>query len=273
MFNRRSESWLKVAALALAVLLAAGCENAPRTPVVIYITATPAPVAVLPTSTPDAIQTALFGPTFAETAPVTFRPLPTSTRTVAPPPPPSLTPTFTPEFTDTPPPRAATAGPARACAIRMQPNGFTTIYERDRTIQAALGCPQSGPVAISSATLAFENGQMLWASAFADQPRKVIYALFNNGGYGRFDDTWFDGADAVDTGESAPPGKAAPMRGFGKVWKNNPAARSLGWAIGAENGTTGQIQRFDRGEMLYVAALSQTFIFVDGRWRADGTQF
>lgn len=273
---RTLPAWRVVGGALLAGLLTgllAGCGGASVTPNVIYVTATPAPVAELPSATPNPAATALFGPPGADTPEVTFRPLPTFTRAAPTLPPPSLTPTFTPEFTDTPPAPPASAGPAPSCALRMQPNGFTTLYQRDAALRTALGCPLSAPVAVSSASLPFDNGQMLWVSSFADQPQKMIYALFSTGAYGRFPDTWVEGADPADTGEAAPAGKNAPVRGFGKVWKNNPTVRGLGWALGAERGTAGQIQRFERGEMLFVADLGQTFIFTGGRWRADGTPF
>jgi hypothetical protein len=261
--------------LALLGLLS-GCSLGRPTPVVIYITATPAVVAELPTLAPDAQTTALFGPTLPETAVVTFRPLPTSTRTPAPPKEPSFTPSFTPEFTDTRVPPSPTVNPAtaKACNASLQPNGFTTVYQKDKALQAALGCPQSPAISISGATLRFDNGLMLWASSLADQPRKAIYALFSNGSYIRFEDNWTEGVDPVDPGEVAPAGKKTPIRGFGKVWKNNPTAHNgLGWAVGDEAGTGAQIQRFERGEMLYIAALNQIYIFVDGKWRAEAIAF
>lgn len=264
-----------LALLGITVLISA-CNAERPTPVVIYVTATPAVVAQVSTAGPDMLTTPLFGPTLPETAVVTFRPLPTSTRTPAPPKEPSFTPSFTPEFTDTPVPPRPTLNPAtaKACANNLQPNGFTTLYQKDKALQTALGCPQSTPVSISGATLRFDNGTMIWASALADQPRKSIYALFSNGSYLRFDDNWVEGVDPVDPGEVAPAGKKAPIRGFGKVWKNNPTARNgLGWATGDESGTGAQIQRFERGEMIYVAALNQIYIFADGKWRAEAIAF
>jgi hypothetical protein len=118
---------------------------------------------------------------------------------------------------------------------------------------------------------------MLWASQFGDITTKEIYALFSNGTYQRYDDTWFDGKDPETTGETAPAGLNTPVRGFGKVWHNNPAVKtSLGWATNTEVGTSGEIQRFEHGEMLFVASLKQTFIFISGTtstWRANGTAF
>jgi serine/threonine-protein kinase len=116
---------------------------------------------------------------------------------------------------------------------------------------------------------------MVWASQYADQPIEVIYALYNNGTYQRYVDDWVEGIDPMAGAENPPAGKLAPIRGFGKVWRiNPPVQQGLGWATTNENGTSGQIQRFERGEMIFVAALNQTFIFIGGTtWRLDGTPF
>jgi hypothetical protein len=249
--------------------------------VVIYVTATPAPIAALPTlpqveATPE--PTSLFASTPVEI--VTFRPLPSATKAPTQPAtrrPPTLTLTFTPEFTDTPPPKATaapTSDPKRCAATFLTPNGFTTLYNGDKAVQTALGCPQSSATAVSSASIQFENGQMIWVSSFADQPRKVIYVMFNNGTFLRVDDTWIEGVDPAQIGESAPAGKKAPIRGFGKVWKTAPNARNgLGWALTDEAGTSGQIQRFERGELIFVAGLNQLFVLADGRWQAKALGF
>src|SRR5262249_17380679 len=153
---------------------------------------------------------------------------------------------------------------------------FATIFQ-DKSLQAVLGCPVSPAVAINSASLNFQNGSMLWASQFGEVPTKVIYALFNNGTYQRYDDTWFEGKDPESTGEIPPAGLNTPVRGFGKVWHNKPAVKNgLGFATNTEVGTPGEIQRFEHGEMLFVASLKQTFIFITGTtstWRANGTPF
>ena len=271
--------------IGIVALATSGCgtlHGPTLTPVVLYITATPAPAS----DTPEASATWVIGPTIsAIDLALTLPVLPTATITLVPtnpPPPASLTPSFTPEFTDTPTPKGtkvvAGAGvviPAgQSACVGLAANGFTTIFQRDPTTQAALGCPASAAVAISSASETFEHGLLLWASAFADQPHKVIYALFANGTYQRYDDNWQDGVSPATTGENPPSNFKVPIRGFGQVWHTNPAVRNgLGWALTDEAGTSGQIQRFARGEMLFVASLNQTYILANGVWRADPTRF
>ncbi len=252
--------------------LVAGCSfTAPKpTPPPIYVTATPVPQF----DTPTREGTLVLGPTSAGTEDIfNFPTLVPASKTPLPSEPPSLTPSFTASFTESPVPKGTVV--ALKCTSAPQ-GGFAAIFQ-DKTIQTALGCPVSPAVAISSASLNFENGSMLWASQYGEIATRTIYALYTNGTYQRFDDTWIDGTDPQTTGEIAPAGRNTPVRGFGKVWHNNPSVKTgLGWATNTEVGTPGEIQRFEHGEMLFVASLRQTFIFISGTtstWRANGTPF
>ncbi|MDW8297726.1 MAG: hypothetical protein RML95_00130 [Anaerolineae bacterium] len=256
-------------ALGLLMLMLVGCTSLQptATPVVLFVTATPEP----PTPTPQFSPTPVIAPLLN----LTLTPRPTSTPT--PVRTPTLAPTFTPSFTvtytDTPEPTFA----ARTCTIAPQ-GGFAALYNRDSALQQALGCAQSLAVPVNGAVQDFENGRMIWVSALADVPTGTIYAIFNTGQYIRYADTWVEGVDPVQpvSNEGAPSGRVAPIRGFGKVWALNAAARNgLGWALGAESGTGAQVQRFERGEMVYIGALNQTYVFLaqGGVWRLENTPF
>ncbi|MEP7286424.1 MAG: hypothetical protein ABI947_11710 [Chloroflexota bacterium] len=251
-------------------VLVSGCSfTAPRpTPEPIYVTATP--VAVLESPTTEV--TSVLGVTpdqpldFPTLEPATNTPLPTRH--------PTLTPSFTVTFTESPVPKGTKVAPIN-CTVQPE-GGFATIYTQDTSLKTTLGCAVGSAVAIQSATLNFETGSMVWASQFADVQTRMIYALYANGTYQRFDDNWVENVDPQTTGETAPSGRNTPIRGFGKVWHNNPTVKSgLGWAVNAEVGTAGQIQRFERGEMLFVASLGQTYIFLGGTntWRINPTKF
>jgi hypothetical protein len=254
-------------------LLLTGCGMVGRrpTPEPIFVTATPAPE----TETPTPGNTAVLGPSPEATTTSQAFVVPTGTQTQLPTRTPSLTPSFTPTYTDTPAPTQRAGAPIRCTTVAG--GGFGTILAQDAALQRAIGCAQGPAVAINSAVQPFDNGRMLWASQLGDVPTKVIYVLYNNGTYQRHTDTWIEGVDPESTGETAPPGRNTPARGFGKVWHNNAAVKNgLGWALSPEAGTPGQIQRFERGEMLFVASLGQTFIFVGGAtatWRASSTPF
>ncbi|MBX3085639.1 MAG: hypothetical protein KF716_28640 [Anaerolineae bacterium] len=267
--------------VAMGVMAGCGLLDPQATVQPIYVTATFAATEPPSATETPVIQVATEGPTQVIST-VTPNPLlaqistlPTGTATARATQPATLTPSFTVTYTESPAPTGV-AGLVAAGACLAQPaGGFNTIYTHDPALQASLGCPVSTSFAINSATEDFENGRMVWVSQLADVPAEVIYAVFNNGTYGRYDDTWIEGVDPESGGGTPPAGKVAPIRGFGKVWRVNPGVQGgLGWALTGEAATNGQIQRFERGEMLWVASLNQTFIFVGGAsWRADGTPF
>lgn len=260
----------------VALIGLAGCrilEAPPPTATPLIVTATP-PY----TDTPSATPTSVIAP-LARTP--TMPSFPTNTATPRPTTAPTLTPSFTPTFTESPAPTNDPANPQISLTCVGAPQGgFATVYGRDPALQAALGCAVSGAVAANGALQEFESGKMLWVSSLADIPGGVIYALVNGGAYQRFNDTWVEGADPAlaPGGEGAPDGRIAPVRGFGKVWGLNPAVRGgLGWALAAEGGTGVQIQRFERGELIFIASLNQTCIVFTGPtgavWRLDPTGF
>jgi hypothetical protein len=273
--------------IALAVILS-GCSFDIQRPTLapIYVTATPEPNSATETPRPTTVlgATAVVG---QATAPV-FPTLEPATATPTKPPKPTQTPTFTPTFTESPVPRstrraiaaAATAAAAGlpvasgACGAAGPQGGFAAIYTQNPAAAQQLGCAVSQAIPINSASIGFERGSMVWVSQFADVSGKMIYALYQNGTYQRFSDVWTEGVNPETTGEVAPAGLLTPARGFGKIWHENPTVKdSLGWATGAEVGTNGMIQRFERGEMVFVANLGKTFIFANGTWQVSQSGF
>jgi hypothetical protein len=278
------------AVIGLAAGLLSGCgllQDAPPTVTPIYITATPQPVVVPIVATETPAATPVLAGTSAALLPT--RP-PERTATFTPPGPITPTPTFTPTATDTP----VTPGPvvyapvggvagaggvgfvigsggSAATGCASAPGGtIGAVYQSDPSIAAAIGCPLAGaPGTVSSAYQPFQNGLMVWVSSLGAVPQPAIYALFGNGTYQRFNDTFRDGVDPSSGGMVPPPGLVEPVRGFGKVWRDNPAARdTLGWALTGESGGTAEILLFERGEMLRVPQTGQTYILITG---APGT--
>jgi len=262
-------------------LLVSACgwtrDSTPSSPV--PITATPIPILqpIVATETPSPSPRPTSTPE-GQLPPVS---LPTPIAAVI-----TQTPTFTPTATDTPAtPDAApnyapvgglvaaggsTSGTGGGCATVPQ-GRLGQAYQNDPDIQAALGCPLA-----ASATLAkgayqpFENGQMVWVSA----PQPSIYALYSNGTYQQFPDTFQEGIDPNEWGDTPPEGRIAPIRGFGKVWHNNPSVQAgLGWATAAETGDslspTAEVLQFERGEMLYISQAGRTYILLraSNTWR------
>ncbi|MBN2305626.1 MAG: hypothetical protein JXQ72_14175 [Anaerolineae bacterium] len=254
----------------------------PPTVTPIYITATPEPVVLPIVATETPSLTAVVAAVTLPTQPAQRSPTPTRIPQI------TMTPTFTPTTTDTPvtPGSVAVYGPvgggsdgaviggngvvgAGNCA--SVPDGaFGAIYQSDPNIPAAIGCPlAAAAINISSAYQSYQNGVMIWVSSLGAQPQSAIYALFNNGTYQRYNDTWIDGTDPVGGGAVPPDGLLEPVRGFGKVWRDHSTVRDgLGWATSGESGGGGQILLFERGEMVSVSQAGQTYILITG---APGT--
>jgi len=277
-----------IGALALGASGCGALRQSPPTVTPIMITATPdrppLPIVATETSSPSPVVQ----PTSAVALP-TQSALRTATPT--PPPPASLTPTFTPSPTDTPATPGAVyvpvggvssgltfmegfgvAAEGAACPT-MPPGVFGAIFESDPALQQDLGCPLTP--ALSSANSAyqpFQNGLMIWVSTLGAQPQPAIYALHHNGAYQRFGDTWVEGVDPHSGGMSAPEGMQEPVRGFGKVWRDNASVRdTLGWALAGEAGGSAQVLMFERGEMVSLSQTGQTYILISGapgRWTA-----
>jgi len=262
----------------LVALVTGGCglwQDAPPTVTPIIVTATPEPqvIPIVATETP-AVTSVLMA------TDVSFLPTRAATTTATPtlPAPITMTPTFTPTMTDTPvTPGVAAFAPVGAGvgaggeACPTQPGGaFGAIYQGAPDIAAAIGCPLSGAVhTASSAYQTYQNGVMIWLSSLDGASQPAIYALYNNGTYQRFNDTFIDGVDPESGGETPPDGLREPVRGFGKVWRTNLGVRDgLGWATSGESGGAAQIQLFERGEMVFVTQAGQTYVLITG---APGT--
>lgn len=128
----------------------------------------------------------------------------------------------------------------------------------------------------------FERGRMFYL-----QPTDEIWVMFEdpNGLGGRwelFDNTWEEGMAELDPELEAPEGLSQPIRGFGKLWRENDEIReALGWALETEVGHVTTYRYEPGGEIvngLYVAGPGQhvinsrdvgtTFIFDEStdRW-------
>jgi len=119
--------------------------------------------------------------------------------------------------------------------------------------------------AIQVAEQIFEGGRMFWL-----QPTRQIWVMIERGEYnGRwyvFDDTFQDGEAEFDPNIVAPTGYLQPLRGFGKVWRDNTEIREmLGWATANEIGYVSNYEFHPGGQLndrgLYVEAPGYHIIY------------
>ncbi len=94
-------------------------------------------------------------------------------------------------------------------------------------------CPAGEPIVGAAAEQPFENGVMIWLAA-----TDAIYVLDRReASWQRFEDTWSEEQPESDLAIVPPADRFQPIRGFGKVWRDNSAVRDkLGWALGPELG-------------------------------------
>ncbi|MBE9507754.1 MAG: hypothetical protein IMY86_06855, partial [Chloroflexi bacterium] len=66
-----------------------------------------------------------------------------------------------------------------------------------------------------------------------------ILVLYADGKYEQYEDTWTEGMPESDPAFVPPAGLLQPIRGFGKLWRENTNVRDgLGWATAPEQGFT-----------------------------------
>ncbi len=142
------------------------------------------------------------------------------------------------------------------------PSPFAGVVVANPALTQLIGCPIGEPpltIMFGGAYQPFEHGAMLWLGTTPS----AIYALYNNGTLARYDDTFVQGVDPDNIGQTPPAGLLAPIRGFGKVWMNNPAVQSgLGWATQNEQGLDVVVQEFTQGRMLHIPAQNRIYIFM-----------
>ncbi|MEM6528010.1 MAG: hypothetical protein AAF653_06925, partial [Chloroflexota bacterium] len=99
------------------------------------------------------------------------------------------------------------------------------------------GFPPVTEAEVQVAEQVFEGGRMFWV-----QPVNQIWVMVVDGeGSGRwlvFDDNFVDGVDLEEDPDVDPPeGQYEPVRGFGKLWRENQDLRdTLGWGVTPEFG-------------------------------------
>lgn len=149
--------------------------------------------------------------------------------------------------------------------------GFATAYTSDAVTAQLLGCPSGNPpntLQVQGAYQVFERGIMMWL----DGSPSRIYALYSDGTYQQFGDTFDENVDPESGGEVPPTGLREPMRGFGKIWRTFAITKAnLGWAISDEIADFTTVQEFTRGRMVYIPARGDVLALVANSDGGTGT--
>ena len=166
-------------------------------------------------------------------------------------------PTATPTATTGP----GTPTPTPTCSI-MPVLGFGYVWSTYETVRDNLGCPVESEESNWSAEEAFVGGYMFWR-----QDLQLIYAVYGDGTWQSFSDTWDSSQIEEDPTIVPPSGFYQPKRGFGKVWREQSGVRDkLSWAIAPERGFAASWQAFEGGMMLWSDHQGTFVLYNDGTW-------
>lgn len=300
--------------LIIVLVMLAACSGAPPTgqlPTAFQlVTQAPAgPTAVeRPTLPPPFTETPTLTVTLTETPTITLTVTPSLTITDTPTPTATLPPTSTPadqavmglvdiglhvtvlptmalnngftagQASGGPTPGAPPAGGTISCPAYPS-GGFNSVFTNNPGLAQQLGCPQGNPpvtLTMQGVSQVFERGVMIWLQGAPPW----IYVFQSDGTFLRFDDTFNASVDPNSGGETAPVPLLEPVRGFGKVWRANPAVRaSLGWAVSEETAGQATVQPFANGRMIYLTPRSDVLVLIEspggtnGRWQSAAGSF
>lgn len=104
----------------------------------------------------------------------------------------------------------------------------------------------------------------------------LIFVLYDDGQWEWYDDTWTSDQPESDPTIVPPDGMVQPVRGFGKVWHENPEVMErLGWGLAPEQGhqTDWQVPfREEPPGMAYIRTVADGVVELAG-WDAGTWQF
>jgi hypothetical protein len=149
---------------------------------------------------------------------------------------------------------APAATPTHIGCTAVPPLPFAAIWQNIPQSQTMMRCPVGDPQPMSGVWQAFEHGVMFWRES--DHSIFIISNLAIRQGqatdkWWRIEDTWQTSEPESDPGLLPPTGMRQPVRGFGKVWRNNGFVReAVGWAVGDETQLDSQWLAFEGGWMM-----------------------
>jgi len=148
-----------------------------------------------------------------------------------------------------------------------RPSGpLASLWEASEQTKSDLGYAlQETAEGVPAAYQSFEHGALIWRG-----DSLAILALFDDGSWKAFPDTWAEGEPEFDLDISAPDGLQQPMRGFGKVWRTEEEVQErLGWALDKEQGYSAFVHPFERGFLMGSPVGARVFVEAgdgEGRW-------
>jgi len=132
-------------------------------------------------------------------------------------------------------------------------------------------CPFYKAAYTPAAEQEFQHGRALWFED-VEMPdtsiKRPILVLYKEGNWARYQDTWTEGQPESDPKLVPPEGFLQPLRGFGKLWRENADVRAkLGWALTTEQGYEGvwQMQALESiPQVFYIRTIDNQVLELEG---------
>ncbi|MCD6285397.1 MAG: hypothetical protein J7M39_05735, partial [Anaerolineae bacterium] len=160
--------------------------------------------------------------------------------------------------------RGISGGEATEGVTLDWPCSHTYFFEG--TVESPDLCPATSALAVQSAQQPFQGGVMMWIPGI--EGNDWIYVLYDDGTWQRYEDTWHEGLPESDPSTIPPTGYEQPIRGFGKVWREQPEVRAeLNWATTGESAVLIMYQRQVQeaiGGVHFIQAAGAKLVRLDG---------
>jgi hypothetical protein len=155
-------------------------------------------------------------------------------------------------------------GPALAAAPRPLETDLQSVLGALPDLRQRLGLVGGPERVLYLSEQSFQGGAML---ARADS-NEVLILVRSTGRWSSHANGWRPGEVLAPVGPR-PPGTLEPLRGIGKVWREQPSVKlQLGWAVYEERTAEATLQRFERGTLIRGPHGVLYALFDDGTWRA-----
>jgi hypothetical protein len=162
--------------------------------------------------------------------------------------------------------RAVAAPPLPTSSSNLSPLGGhagLALLDGNEELQQRLGTAIGPERSVQVGEQAFQGGAMLTRA----DTSQVFVLVRSSGRWLTFPNTWRPGEVLAPTG-ARPPGTLEPLRGFGKVWRDQPAVKlQLGWPVYEERNAGGSIQAMENGTLVRSSYGVVYALLNDGAWR------
>lgn len=166
---------------------------------------------------------------------------------------------------------------------------FTAETETDCAMPSPrrCSCPRHAAIVTQAAEQPFENGRMIWLQGTDDEPSYpdtivVLYDHVVHEGTTNYyqaevyEDTWTPDEPDRDSNLVPSSGLFQPIRGFGKLWRENTSVRErIGWATAPEQGFEGAWQPLETehvgGRDVFLRTIDGRVVLFSGYWMSGGS--